>query len=103
MPYSIFSSRALVLDSDTLGAFDHIFGTPHLLAHFTNAIYLSLVTLANGAKIAVKSVGCANPLPSLPLDSVLYILNCPFNLVSISKLMLSLNCFITFDNKFVVI
>lgn len=79
-----------VLDS---GASDHISRNLRLLSHFINATSISSVTFANGSKAGVKAVGRAHPLPSLPLDSVLYIPNCPFNLVLVSKLIRSLNCF----------
>lgn len=79
------------------GASDHISGNPHLLSDFTNATSIPSVTFTNGSKAGVKAVGHAHPLPSLPLDSVLYILNCPFNVVSVSKPTRSLNCSITFD------
>ena len=41
----------------------------------------------------------ACPLPSLPLASVLYVLDFPFNLISISKLIHDLNCLITFSHS----
>ncbi|RVW47850.1 Retrovirus-related Pol polyprotein from transposon RE1 [Vitis vinifera] len=50
-----------------------------------------------------KGFGFAHPLPSLPLLSVLYALECPFNLISISKITRTLNCFITFSDKFVTL
>ena len=40
-------------------------------------------------------------LPSLPLTSVLYTPECPFNLTSISKITRTLNGSITFSDKFV--
>ena len=89
-----------VLDS---GASDHISGNPHVLTQITNIVSLPPVTLANGSKADVQAIGCAKPLPSLALDSVLYIPKCPFNLVSVSKLTRSLNCSIRFDTDSVVI
>ncbi|KAJ9685079.1 hypothetical protein PVL29_017204 [Vitis rotundifolia] len=50
-----------------------------------------------------KGFGFAHPLPSLPLHSVLYAPECPFNLISISKITHTLNCFITFSDKFVTL
>ncbi|KAJ9675677.1 hypothetical protein PVL29_024546 [Vitis rotundifolia] len=50
-----------------------------------------------------KSIGLAHPLPSLPLHSVLYAPECPFNLISISKITRTLNCSITFSDKFVIL
>ena len=45
----------------------------------------------------------AHPLPFLPLHSVLYAPECPFNLISISKITRTLNCSITFSDKFVIL
>ena len=50
-----------------------------------------------------KGIGLAHPLPSLPLYSVLYVPKCPFNLISISKITHTLNCSITFSDKFVTL
>ncbi|RVW99732.1 hypothetical protein CK203_029295 [Vitis vinifera] len=48
-------------------------------------------------------IGLAHPLPSLPLHSVLYAPECPFNLISISKITRTLNYSITFSDKFVIL
>ena len=74
-----------------------------MFSHFTNSISLPSVTLADRSKAVVKAVGTAKPLPSLPLDSVLYLPYCPFNLVFVSKLTRALNCSITFDDHSVTI
>ena len=59
-----------------------------------------MVSLANGSQTIAKGIGSACPLLSLPLTSVLYIPDSPFNLISISKLTRDLNCLITFfDNS----
>ena len=50
-----------------------------------------------------KGFGFAHPLPSLPLYSVLYAPECPFNLISISKITRTLNCSITFSDKSVIL
>ena len=50
-----------------------------------------------------KGFGFAHPLPSLPLHSILYASECPFNLISISKITRTLNCSITFSDKFVTL
>ena len=89
-----------VLDS---GASDHISGNSSLFSHFNHSKSFSSVTLADGTKSIVKAVGHANPLPNLSLDSVIYLPNCPFNLVSVSKLTRALNCSITFTNDAFVI
>ena len=50
-----------------------------------------------------KGIGLAHLLPSLPLTSVLYTPECPFNLISISKITRILNCSITFSDKFMTL
>ena len=61
-----------------------------------------LITLANGTKVASRGVGKVS-ISSLNLDPVLFVPNCPFNLVSLSQLTKSLNCFVTFDvDSFVI-
>ena len=46
-----------------------------------------------------KGIGSACPLPSIPLTSILYVLDSPFNLISINKLTRDLNCLITFSDN----
>jgi len=94
------SLESWVLDS---GASDHISGNPYLLSNITDSKSMPSITLANGTTTVAKAIGRAHPLPSLPLDSVLYIPKCPFNLVSVSKLTRTLNCAITFVDDSVVI
>ena len=50
-----------------------------------------------------KGIGLAHPLPSIPLHSVFYALECPFNLISINKITRTLNCSITFSDKSVIL
>ena len=60
-----------------------------------------MITLANGSQTMAKGISFASPLPSVPLTSILYVPECPFNLVSISKLICDLTFLITFsDNSF---
>ncbi|RVW26549.1 Retrovirus-related Pol polyprotein from transposon RE2 [Vitis vinifera] len=89
-----------ILDS---GASDHISGNKDLFSFITTTSALSTVTLANGSQTMAKGFGLAHPLPSLPLHSVLYAPECPFNLISISKITRTLNCSITFSDKFVTL
>ncbi|RVW46868.1 Retrovirus-related Pol polyprotein from transposon RE2 [Vitis vinifera] len=65
--------------------------------------YYLCFTLANGSQTVAKGIGLALPLPFLPLTSVLYTPECRFNLISISKLTRTLNCSITFSDKFVTL
>ena len=46
-----------------------------------------------------KGIGSASPLPSIPLTSICYVPDSPFNLLSISKLTRDLNCLITFSDN----
>ena len=62
-----------------------------------------MVTLANGSQTVAKGIGSACPLPSLPHTSILYVLDFPFNLISIHKLTRDLNCLITFSDNFVAL
>nr|CAN80247.1 hypothetical protein VITISV_027801 [Vitis vinifera] len=85
------------------GACDHISGNKDLFSSITTTSALPTVTLANGSQTMAKGFGFAHPLPSLPLHSILYAPECPFNLISISKIIRTLNCSITFSNKFVTL
>ena len=89
-----------ILDS---GASDHISGNKDLFSSLTTTPTLPTVTLANGSQTVAKGIGLAHPLPSLPFTSVLYTPECPFNLISISKITCTLNCFIIFSDKFVTL
>ncbi|RVW70757.1 Retrovirus-related Pol polyprotein from transposon RE1 [Vitis vinifera] len=89
-----------ILDS---GASDHLSGNKDLFSSITTTSALPNVTLANGSQTVAKGIGLALPLPSLPLTSVLYTPECTFNLISISKITRTLNCSITFSDKFVTL
>ncbi|RVW58902.1 Retrovirus-related Pol polyprotein from transposon RE2 [Vitis vinifera] len=89
-----------ILDS---GASDHLSGNKDLFSSITTTSALPTVTLANGSQTVAKGIGLALPLPSLPLTSVLYTPECPFNLIFISKITRTLNCSITFSDKFVTL
>ena len=47
---------------------------------------LPTITLANGSQTIAKGISSDCPLPSLPLTSVLYVPDFPFNLIFIGKL-----------------
>ena len=55
-----------------------------------------MITLANGSQTMAKGISSACPFPSIPLTSILYVPDSPFNLISISKLTRDLNCFFFF-------
>ncbi|RVW95634.1 Retrovirus-related Pol polyprotein from transposon RE2 [Vitis vinifera] len=89
-----------ILDSNTS---DHISSNKDLFSSITTTSTLPIVTLANGSQTVTKGIGLAHPLPSLPLTFVLYTPECSFNLISISKITRTLNCSITFFDKFVTL
>ena len=95
--YLTHSLSPWILDS---GASDHLFGNKDLFSSLTITSPLPMIPLANDTQAMVKGIGSACPLPSLPLASVIYIPNSPFNLISISKLIHDLNCLITFFSLF---
>ena len=64
---------------------------------------LHTITLANGSQTTAKGIGSACPLPSLPLTSVLYVPDFPFNLISISMLTRDLHCVHTFSHNSVTL
>uniref|UniRef100_A0A1S3XI89 Retrovirus-related Pol polyprotein from transposon TNT 1-94-like beta-barrel domain-containing protein n=1 Tax=Nicotiana tabacum TaxID=4097 RepID=A0A1S3XI89_TOBAC len=92
------NSFACVSQFSTLGqwvvdsaASDHISGNKSLLSNIAFSQSLPTVTLANGSQTKAKGVGQANPLPSVTLDSVLYVPTCPFNLAFVSRLTRALH------------
>ena len=89
-----------ILDSS---ASDHISSNKDIFSSLTTIPTLPTVTLANGSQIVAKGIGLAHPLPTLPLTFVLYTPECPFNLISISKITRTLNCSIIFFDKFVTL
>ncbi|KAJ9702913.1 hypothetical protein PVL29_004588 [Vitis rotundifolia] len=50
-----------------------------------------------------KGIGLVHHLPFLPLHSILYAPECPFNLISISKITRTLNCSITFSDQSMIL
>ncbi|BAT78054.1 hypothetical protein VIGAN_02068800, partial [Vigna angularis var. angularis] len=89
-----------VIDS---GASDHISGNTSLFSTLSLQEKPHFITLANGSKTCSKGVGQVSLSPSLTLKSVLFVPNCPFNLISLSQLTKMLPCSITFDSKSFVI
>ena len=60
-------------------------GDNDLFSSLTITSPLPMITLANGSQTMAKGIGLASPLPSIPLTSILYVPDYPFNLLSISK------------------
>ena len=94
------SSTLWILDT---GASNHISGNKDLFSSVTFPSPLPTITLANGSQTIVKGIGSVCSLPSLPLTSVLYVPNFPFNLISISKLTCDFHCVLTFSHNFVTL
>ena len=101
-----------LLISHTLSLLDHESSIPvHLIIYLVIRISSSLtitsslpmITFANGTQTMAKGFGSAHPFLSLPLNSVLYVIDSPFNLISISKLIRDLNYSITFFNSSVTL
>src|ERR1044072_8011879 len=63
-----------LLDS---GASDHISGSKSLFSHISTSGYLPSVTLANGTQTQSEGMRATYPLPSLSIDSVLYVPSLP--------------------------
>lgn len=85
------------------GASNHVAGNPSLLSKITQPKIPHHITVAYGSKAKASGVGQATPLPSLNIDNVLFVSNCLFNLISVSRLTKSLNCSITFiSDSFVI-
>ncbi|KAK2418425.1 putative mitochondrial protein [Trifolium repens] len=84
-----------VLDS---GASDHVTGNSSLFSEISPPKYPHYITVADGSTVEATGIGQVSPISSLSLSSVLLIPNCPFNLISISRLTRSLNCSITFTS-----
>ena len=87
------SSSEWVIDS---GATDHMTGNSSLFSTFQSHPSTSSVTLADGSQSCVIESGTIFPTPSLPLSSVLSLLDFSFNLISVSKLTQALKCYISF-------
>ncbi|RVW45079.1 Retrovirus-related Pol polyprotein from transposon RE2 [Vitis vinifera] len=102
-PNSAASSTSQSINLTDSGASDHISGNKHLFSSITTTSILPTVTLANGSQTMAKGIGLAHPLPSLLLHSVLYAPECPFHLISISKITRTFNYSITFSDKSVIL
>ena len=78
------------------GASNHLSGNKDIFSFITTTSDLPTVTLTNGSQTVAKGIGLTLPLPSLPLTSVLYTPECPFNLISISKSLVLLIALLPF-------
>ena len=94
--YLTHSLGPWILDSS---ASNHMSGNKDFFSSLTITSPLPMITLANGTQTMAKGIGFACPLTSLPLTSVLYVHDSPFNIISIRKLIHDLNCSITFSHS----
>ena len=94
------SSGPWILDS---GASDHFSGNKDLFSSLTITSPLPMIPLANGSQTMAKEISSICLLPFVPLTYVLYVPDCLFNLVSISKLTRDFNCLITFSDNSVTL
>ncbi|XP_059306495.1 uncharacterized protein LOC132057932 [Lycium ferocissimum] len=81
-----------IIDS---GATDHMTSNLELLFDIQPLVIPYLVSLPNGYKVKVTSTGSIKFL-SLTLHHVLFIPNFQYNLISVSKLICQLDCFVLF-------
>ena len=94
--YLTHSLGPWILDSC---ASDHLFGNKDLFSSLTITLPLPIITLANGTQTMAKGIRFTCPFPSLPLTSILYVPDSPFNIISLNQLIHDLNCSITFSHS----
>ncbi|XP_043806179.1 uncharacterized protein LOC122721713 [Manihot esculenta] len=85
------------------GASDHISGNLSLFSTLVSPSTPSKLTLANGSQTQVKGIGNVCLLPSIPFSNVLFTPDCPYNLISVSKLTKDLHCSVIFAVESVVV
>ena len=77
-------------------------GNSNLFFTFQSQPSHSTVTLADGSHSCVLGLGTIVPTPSIPLTSVLSLLNFSFNLMFVSKLTRALKRYISFFPDFCI-
>lgn len=92
-PHGSFGTAKLVIDSS---ASSYISGNAALFSNFTQHIGNPSVTLIDGSKNPIKGVEHVST-SSLPLHFVLHVPLFLLNLLYVSKLVKSLDCFVTFS------
>jgi len=85
------------------GATNHISGNKSLFSTLSPSNTLPFITIANGSQTKPQDIGSLSIFPSLSVDNVLYVPGFPFNLLSISRLTRSLDCFMSFTKDCVVV
>ena len=89
----ISSSSKWVIDS---GATDHMTSKSSLFTTFQPHSSTSTITLADGSTSCILGSWTIHPTPLITLTSILSLSQFSFNLISVSKLTLTLNCNISF-------
>ena len=92
-------SNKWIIDS---GATHHITSTLELLSEVSPSPHTS-VTLPNGNKVQIDSIGSTNFGSDFSLSNVLHVPSFCVNLLSVSKITKSLNCSITFFADFCIL
>jgi len=85
------SAPTWIIDS---GATDHMTGNRGIMSSFSSTS--NSVVLADGSRKPIRGSGSVLTSPSLPLSSVFYLPDFPYNLLSVSKITKLLNCSVTF-------
>ena len=91
------SSSEWVIDSETI---DHMTGNSSQFSTFQSQPSTSTITLADGSQSCVLGSGTIFPTPSIPLSSVLSLLDFSLDLVSVSKLTRAPKCCVSFFPDF---
>jgi len=90
-----------ILDS---GATHHITGNKDFFSSsLTTSGYLPSIITINGSETQSTGIGTVKVLPSLSITSVLYVPGAPFNLISLSQLIRSHDCIVTFTKGNVIL
>ncbi|XP_075074713.1 uncharacterized protein LOC142162278 [Nicotiana tabacum] len=88
------SASASFADSGTT---DHMTSDKSLLTNIANLPILILVTLPNGYKVKVTSIGTVHTNSLVTLSKVLYLPTFKYNLISVYKLILDTSLLLTFS------
>jgi len=95
IPITHSQNNSWVIDS---GAIDHITSSLNFFLYYSQ-IKPVQINLPNGTHVFAHFSGSVQISPNFVIHDVLYIPNFKFNLLSISKLMTSLNYFLIFSNE----
>lgn len=81
------------------GASNHIVDNPSYFVQISPLKTPNHITLDDGVNAEAIGIGQTTSLSSLSLKSIIFIPDCPFNLISVSLLIPSLNCSTTFTSN----